>query len=153
MADFSVNVGDDFLTVDLENVEEWGGSYELPAPGNYLLQVDKAATSTASTGTPMLEVEAVIVGNAKGGATDQENRRIFQKYFPAGKEAARARLKQFLNASGALNGNGFSVSGLVGRRFVGEVYIEPGKPYTDADTGEQKDGKAQARIRNEKRVA
>ncbi len=147
------NVDTDFVSFDHEGLDGWDGEFQLPSSGEYVLEVDAAKNETASTGAQMLSVNLRIMANSDGSKADDEGKMVFAKYFPAGKEGARNRLVNFLKACGALEGRGYRVSALKGRRLIAKVVIEEGKDYKDKNTGETKEGKPQARVQAERAAA
>lgn len=129
----------DFISIDFSDSVPATGDRQLLAANDYEFEVSGAVSQPSKAGNPMIVIESMVVGLADGAPSPEAGRK-HKSYFPYTTKYGKDRFNNFLTAvDGHGEGNGFSPSALVGKRFIGTITHRT-NTYTDPKTMEEKTG-------------
>ncbi len=142
MADFV-----DFnLSLNLEEVGTWDGTYKGPDPGEYTFEVTNAEQVQTSNGNPGVRFTFAVVDED----SDQKGRTVNKTYTLKNDPKVLARFKHLITVLG-VDPNNINGSELLGKRMIAECYKSQMKDRTAAD-GSVIEGKEISDLRGERPV-
>lgn len=102
-----------------------GGGIDVPAPGDYLLQVDDMEVKRSGRGNLMFVETSRILANADGSTTTEKGKTVKQWRVLTDNEGSRKRFRNFLAATSvALTKGGVNPQVFVGKKYAATVSLE-----------------------------
>lgn len=142
MADFV-----DFnLSLNLDEVGTWDGTYKGPEPGEYTWEVTNVEQVQTNNGNPGVKFTFAVVDED----SDQKGRTVMKTYTLKNDSKALARFKHLITVLG-VDPNNINGSELLGKRLIAECYKSRMKDRTAAD-GSVIEGKEVSDLRGERSV-
>ena len=133
------------LSLNLDEVGTWDGTFQMIAPGEYTLEVANAEQVTTGSGNTGVKFTFKVLDEG-----DQKDKTIRKTYSLVTEPRSLARFKNVITALG-VDPNNINGADLLGRRILGEVFHKEMKGGTDA-TGQPLDAKPAMDLRGERAV-
>ena len=111
-----------------EDLGTWDGEggIDVPAPREYLLQIDNMEVERSQKGNLMFVETARILADASGSSTTEKGKTVKVWHVLTDNDGSRRRFRSFLNATGVqLSKGGVNPSVFVGRKYSATVSLEP----------------------------